>query len=80
MGFISYIPKYIQDPKNFTNKKINDEIHKEAHKVIFRAYVLFKTGYKVYLKDKYDKDLFQYPTDYTWQHVGVFESVMEPPP
>ena len=58
MGFISYVPKYITDPRNFTNPKISEEIHSEAHKVIFRAYVLFKTGYKIFLKDKYGKDMF----------------------
>lgn len=58
MGFISYIPKYISDPQNFHNPRISDEIHKESHKVIFRAYVIFKTGYKIYLKDKYGKNLF----------------------
>ena len=47
MGFISYVPKYITDPVNFVDPKINKEIHKEAHKIIFRAYVLFKTGYKL---------------------------------
>ena len=84
MGFISYVPKYIQDPTNFVDTKINKEIHKEAHKIIFRAYVSFKTGYKVYLKDRYGKNMFEYQTDkvdgYTWQHVGVFETLMEPPP
>lgn len=80
MGFISYVPNYITQPQNFVDPKINDDIHKEAHKVIFRAYVLFKTGYKLHLKDKYDKDMFEYPHDYNWQHVGVFESMMEPPP
>ncbi len=84
MGFISYVPRYIADPKNFADTRLNKEIHKEAHKVIFRAYVLFKTGYKLYVKDKYGKNMFEYDTHkvdgYTWQHVGVFESLMEPPP
>lgn len=84
MGFISYVPKYIADPTNFADAALNKEIHKEAHKVIFRAYVLFKTGYKLYLKDKYGKNMFEYDTHkvdgYTWQHVGVFETLMEAPP
>ena len=80
MGFISYVPKYITDPKNFTDPKINKEIHKEAHKIVFRAYVLLKTGYKLQLRDKYGKAMFEYPSDYTWQHVGVFETLMDPPP
>jgi hypothetical protein len=61
MGFISYVPKYITDPKNFVDPKVNKEIHKEAHRVIFRAYVLFKTGYKLYLRDKSGKLMFEYP-------------------
>lgn len=61
MGFISYVPKYITDPKNFADPKVNKEIHKDAHRIVFRAYVLFKTGYKVYLKDKYGRNLFEYP-------------------
>ena len=82
MGFISYVPKYLMDPKNFADNKMNKEIHKDTHKVIFRAYVNFKTGYKLYLKDKNGKDLFRYPerTDYTWRHVGVFETLLDPPP
>jgi hypothetical protein len=36
------------------------------------------------LKDKHGKNMFEYETHkvdgYTWQHVGVFESLMEPPP
>ena len=79
MGLISYVPKYITDPANFADPKRNKEIHSEAHKVTYRAYVTFKTGYKLYLRDKYDKDMFQYPEDYSWQHVGVFETLMEPP-
>lgn len=78
MGFISYVPKYISDPANFGDSKINKEIHKEAHKIIFRAYVIFKTGYKLNLKDKHGKNMFEYETHkvdgYSWQHVGVFES------
>ena len=66
MGFISYVPKYITDPRNFVDTKLNEEIHKEAHKVVFRAYVTFKTGYKIHLKDKYGKDMFNYTNDYSW--------------
>jgi len=67
MGFISYVPKFITDSKNFVDPKLNEEIHKDAHKVVFRAYISFKTGYKLYLKDKYGTNLFEYPaTDYTW--------------
>jgi len=53
MGLISYIPKYIANPANFSNPNRNKEIHSEAHKVTYRAYVTFKTGYKLHLKDKY---------------------------
>ena len=80
MGLISYIPKYISNPDNFTDPARNKAIHSEAHKVVYRAYVTFKTGYKLNLKDKYGVDQFTYPKDYTWQHVGVFESIMEVPP
>ena len=80
MGFISYVPKFMSDPKNFTHIKMGEEMHKEASQIIFRAYVIFKTGYKIYLKDKYGKNMIDYPSDYTWQHVGVFESLMTPPP
>lgn len=76
MGFISYIPKYVTEAQNFTDPSRNKEIHSEAHKVTYRAYVTFKTGYKIYLKDKYGTNQFEYPSDYTWQHVGVFESLM----
>lgn len=76
MGLISYIPKYLARPESFSDPATNKEIHSEAHKVIYRAYVTFKTGYKLMIKDKYGHDQFEYPTneEYTWQHVGVFES------
>lgn len=66
MGLISYIPKYITEPENFADPVRNKELHGEAHKVTYRAYVTFKTGYKVHLRDKYNKNLFEYPDDYTW--------------
>lgn len=80
MGFISYVPKYVQDPKNFVDPGVNKEIHKDAHRVVFRAYVAFKTGYKLHLRDKQGQPMFDYPHDYSWQHVGVFETLMDPPP
>ena len=79
MGLISYIPKYIANPQNFADPKKNKEMHSEAHKVTYRAYVTFKTGFKLNLKDQYGQPQFTYPDDYTWQHVGVFESLMTPP-
>jgi hypothetical protein len=79
MGLISYIPKYIAKPENFADPIKNKEMHSEAHKVTYRAYVTFKTGFKLNLKDKYGQSQFTYPADYTWQHVGVFESLMTPP-
>jgi len=79
-GYISYIPKYVSDMNNFVDPAVEAHIHDDAHKLIFRAYVNFKTGYKIHLRDKYGKDLFEYPEDYTWQHVGVFETEMEKPP
>jgi hypothetical protein len=53
MGLISYIPKYIKNPENFSDPSRNKEIHSEAHKVTYRAYVTFKTGYKLMLREKY---------------------------
>jgi len=52
-GLISYIPKYLSEPANFADPVRNKEIHKEGHRVVYRAYVTFKTGYKLHLKDKY---------------------------
>lgn len=65
-GHISYIPKYVTDPDNFANAAVEKHIHDDAHKLVFRAYVNFKTGYKIHLKDKYGKPVFQYPPDYSW--------------
>jgi len=80
MGLISYVPKYITDPNNFADPSRNKIIHDEAHKLTYRCYVTFKSGYKLHLKDKYGNDQFRYDDEaYTWQHVGVFESNMEPP-
>ena len=73
-GHISYIPKYITEPHNFIDPAIEKNIHDDAHKLIFRAYVNFKCGYKLHLVDKLGNELFEYPPDYTWQHVGVFET------
>lgn len=70
MGYISYVPKYISEPANFADPQMNKVIHNEAHKVVFRAYVLFKTGYKLQLRDRLGKPMFEYDnikTDgYTW--------------
>jgi len=80
MGLISYVPKYIADPANFSEPARNKEIHNDAHKITYRAYVTFKTGYKIHLTDKYGNEQFTYDNDeYTWQHVGVFETEMEGP-
>ena len=43
MGLISYIPKYISNPDNFTDPARNKAIHSEAHKVVYRAYVTYRT-------------------------------------
>lgn len=80
MGLISYIPKYVTESQNFSDPARNKEIHSEAHKLTYRAYCTFKTGYKLYLKDKYGVNQFDYPSNYTWQHVGVFETQLTPPP
>lgn len=52
MGLISYVPKYITDPNNFADPARNKIIHDEAHKLTYRCYVTFKSGYKIHLKDK----------------------------
>lgn len=80
MGFISYIPKYIQDAKNFVDPSINEKIHEDAHNIVFRAYCNFKSGFKLHMKDKNGIDIIKYPEDYTWCHVGVFETQMVKPP
>jgi hypothetical protein len=80
MGFISYVPKYITDPKNFIDPNVEKHIHDDAHKLIYRAYVSIRSGYKLYLKDHYGRDIIEYPSDYTWRHVAVFETEMERPP
>ena len=57
-GHISYIPKYITDPNNFANRDVEKHIHDDAHLLIFRAYVNFKTGYRLHLRDKEGRNLF----------------------
>jgi hypothetical protein len=47
MGYISYLPKYISEPKNFVDPNLEKHIHDDAHKLIYRAYVNFKSGYKL---------------------------------
>ena len=44
MGYISYVPKYIQDPMNFVDPDQNKVIHSEAHKIVFRAYIEIRSG------------------------------------
>lgn len=79
MGFISYVPKYITRSENFTDSKKNEYMHNDAHHIVFRAYVCIKSGYRVHVIDKTKKSLFEYPDNYTWQHVAVFESQMIKP-
>ena len=80
MGFVSYVPKYITRSENFSDPQKNKFIHEDAHKIVFRAYVCIKWGYKIHLTDSDGKEVIEYPEDYTWQHVAVFESQMIPPP
>ena len=79
MGFISYIPKYLTRPENFVDPKKNKFMHDDAHIIIFRAYVNIKCGYKIHLYDQKGNEMFEYPEDYSWRHVAVFESEMSPP-
>lgn len=78
MGIISYVPKYLQNPNEDPWK--NQQVHDGAHKVIFWAYCNFKAGYKLNLLSPQGKELFEYPKDYSWKHIAVFETEMEVPP
>jgi hypothetical protein len=80
MGFVSYIPKYITYPENFSDPRKNKFMHEDAHHVIFRAYVCIKSGYRIHLEDNEGREVIDYPEGYTWQHAAIFESQMEPPP
>jgi hypothetical protein len=81
MGFVSYIPLYISDPKNFMTKDIAEEKLKlEFKNVIFRAYCMFKCGYKLFVCDRFGKKVFDYDSDYNYNHVCVFETLMQEPP
>jgi len=79
MGFVSYVPNYITKSENFTDPKKNKFMHEDAHHIVFRAYVNIKCGYRIHLLDKNGKDMIEYPKDYTWRHVAIFESQMSPP-
>lgn len=79
MGFISYLPKYLSKPENFSDPKKNKFMHDDAHNIIFRAYINIKSGYKIHLTDQAGTQLFRYPDDYTWRHIAVFESQMKSP-
>lgn len=81
MGFVSYIPKYVGDAKNFKTKEMGEDIlSKEFKNVIFRAYVMFKTGYKLFTYDRFGKKVYEYNKDYNYNHVCIFETKMLPPP
>lgn len=82
MGFVSYIPNYLQDPNNFKTKEQAEEKLQqgEFRNVIFRAYCMFKTGLKLFIYDKYGNKIFEYAPEYNCNHVCVFETAMLPPP
>ena len=48
-GYISYLPKYLSNPSNFQDKDVGQEFHDRGHLVIFRAFVQFRSGFKLYL-------------------------------
>ncbi len=80
MGFVSYIPKSVGDPRNFKTKEMGEELlSKEFKNVTFRAYVMFKTGYKLFMYDRFGKKVFDYSKEYNYNHVCVFETQMLPP-
>jgi hypothetical protein len=81
MGFVSYIPLYIADPNNFKTKEEAEEKMKlEFRNVIFRAYCMFKCGYKLFIYDRFGKKVFDYDNTYNYNHVCVFETLMQEPP
>jgi hypothetical protein len=81
MGFVSYIPLYLSDPNNFRNKEMAEEkLQQEFKNVIFRAYCMFRTGYKLFVYDRFGKPVFEYDNSYNFNHVCVFETLMQPPP
>jgi hypothetical protein len=82
MGFISYIPNYLQDPNNFrTKEEVEDKLNSgEFKNIIFRSYCMFKSGLKIFINDRYGNKVIDYPENYNFNHVCVFECGMLPPP
>jgi hypothetical protein len=82
MGFVSYIPLYLSDPNNFKNKEgAEEKLQLEFKNVIFRAYCMFKTGYKLFIYDRFGKKVIDYDNNiYNYNHVCVFETLMQTPP
>lgn len=82
MGFVSYIPNYLSDPNNFKTKEQAEEkmYSGEFRNIIFRAYCMFKSGLKLFAHDRFGNKVFDYPNNYNFNHVCVFECQMIPPP
>ena len=41
---------------------------------------MFKTGYKIFVYDKFGKKIFDYDNNYNFNHVCIFETSMIEPP
>jgi hypothetical protein len=54
-------------------------LSQEFKNVIFRSYIMFKTGYKFFQYDRFGKKLYEYSKDYNYNHVCIFETQMLPP-
>ena len=79
MGLISYIHKEISDSSNFMTREqgANTLTRDNFNTIIFRAYVMFKSGIKLFVKDSKGEMLFKYSDDYNFNHACVFECEME---
>jgi hypothetical protein len=82
MGFVSYIPQYLQDPNNFKTKdQAEEKLNQgEFKNITFRAYCMFKSGLKLFIVDRFGNKIFDYSPNYNYNHACVFECQMLPPP
>jgi hypothetical protein len=79
MGFISYLSKDLYNPQNFISREKGDEIIESNNIIIYRAYCMFKSGLKLFLRDEIGKDVYDYDKNYTYNHVAIFECKMTHP-
>lgn len=78
MGFISYIHNDISNSGNFLTRELGEKNLENLNfkNLIFRTYCMFKSGLKVFIK-KDGKDIVEYNSNYTYNHVVVFETLMQ---